>query len=934
MNRDTEELRLELLALEAEFGRKLADLKLRIEKVRQQRTISDKPSYDGGLKTRLTPGSETRLQPVTALSAKSDASTADFHASEISAPPGLFEQTVKILLFIISCFHDWLRPVTEFVKSYKARGLLPVFILTVIGIALVLAGFGYWMQFVIESIQASQKSMLMGLSSVAVVGVGGFIKRKTSFSEFATAIAALGILLGYSTVHFVGNVYEILSPPYTLLGYVIVTAVSHTLAWRFDTRILVTTGITGIAVMPVISPVSVLLSDTYLMSLLLAVCSGFWFTRKRSFFWLGPLALGFVVLAIEWSIVRGSVSLRVINLSYLIFLCYYLLNVFAGQCSGRDLKLLIAAAGAHIALMLQVEGIDSQTLLACMLINAAFSALVYLYAVRRKMKPDPAQLLLAGMWLALAIIAALNVKAWGIAWGFEGALLVLLSKRLDSGSALYQGQGLLVIGLLFSIFAVAPYFPAPALTRFDGWGIVLSIVLSLRLWCFAVNKGYTYANAVTETRVLPVITVVEAVLISAVVIGAGFLVLGNWFAATVIAVQTALLFRARQTKQPAIDIAALLLAVLPLTVIISAADAAAGYRFTDLPDFAKLATITSFAQLWLWSEFYRRFAPDNKLKCWAEKARVVFYALIPVCWISSFNRWLNNDVIMLLWLSPLLASLPAAYIKHNFLRFEAKLLSALAALVWIVSGIFASKVAVITGFCGFAVMFVAGYQLAVKHNLRQDAEFLFTTALISFGFAVPIFAVKVFAVSEMAFHIAALYWLSCFVFARHAKPLWQNERLITLMSLMILVLSWGLALDQIHFAVIPLYFASACLVRHRVNSYHKSRLSKYFKPHHDLFLHTLAAASYTAWLSGVELSILTGPALAAHAIGILLLTKPNLAAVRYAFLLIFTGVLKIAFVDAVTSTQGEKVLLFVGVGGFILFASFWYQRLLSKLPLS
>ena len=938
MNRDVEALKLELLALEAEFGKKMAKLKIKIAQVEHHQPNTDstfreietssyvetKPLSESPLTSKPSPVNPSHPEQV--LHAAKVPKTA-----KVQTPPYSLELLGKLSIFIFSCFNDWFSPVARIVTSYKDRGLLPVFVLTILGIALVLSGFGYWMQLVIESMAASQKSMLMGLLSVAVIGVGGVLKRKSRFSEFATAIVALGILLGYSTIHFVGNVYQLISPQMALIGYLVVTVAAHLLAWRFDTKILVTIGIVGIAVMPVISSVSMRWSDLYLASLLLSIVSGLWFAYKRDFFWLAPLALGFLVLAIEWSAVRGSVSAWLVNLSYVIYLCFYMANVQNQRNLSKNLKLLLAVVGAHIALMLQIEGIDSAALLTCMLINAALSGCAFAYSVKYQLASKSSQILLVGVWLALAIILALNADFWGLAWCAEGLLLVALSKKLNTKSALYQGQGLLLIGLLFSTIAVAPYFPSPALTRVDGWTLVLSILLSMRLWALAISKEYVYVDDFTCKRLLPLIYTVEPILFATVIIASGYLVIGYWVGALVILIQGVLLFRADQLKLLAIDTFSLSLAVIPLFIIGLGAESVGSVRFSELPAFAKVATITSFLQLWLWSEFYRRFAPDNKLIPVAEKLRIGFYALIPVCWLSSSFHHFNDDVIVLLWMSPLLAFFLFANVKHKFLEFEAKLLLVISSLVWGVSSVFATSSAVFIGFVGFSLMFMLVYRMAQKHKLHHQAEYVFTTALVSIGITLPILVMKLSAGDEIAFQVFALYWLSCFTWVRKAKLLWRNERLITVMCFIALLLSWRLTLEDLHYIIISFYFAMACLIRHSRKTYHKAWLAKCFKPYNSLFLHTLALVSYIAWLIGAELSIMIGPMLAVHAIGILLLSKLRLMEVRFAFILIFAGVLKIAFVDAVASSQGEKVMLFVGVGAVILCASFWYQKLLSKL---
>nr|WP_297348049.1 hypothetical protein [uncultured Glaciecola sp.] len=42
------------------------------------------------------------------------------------------------------------------------------------------------------------------------------------------------------------------------------------------------------------------------------------------------------------------------------------------------------------------------------------------------------------------------------------------------------------------------------------------------------------------------------------------------------------------------------------------------------------------------------------------------------------------------------------------------------------------------------------------------------------------------------------------------------------------------------------------------------------------------------------------------------------------------GVAKLTLIDTTKVVLWQKVMLFIGIGGFILFASFWYQKLVSK----
>ena len=60
---------------------------------------------------------------------------------------------------------------------------------------------------------------------------------------------------------------------------------------------------------------------------------------------------------------------------------------------------------------------------------------------------------------------------------------------------------------------------------------------------------------------------------------------------------------------------------------------------------------------------------------------------------------------------------------------------------------------------------------------------------------------------------------------------------------------------------------------------------------------------------------------------VLFIKEQRLINVKFAFALIFIGILKLALLDAANVLLWQKVMLFMGIGIFILGASFWYQKL-------
>ena len=56
----------------------------------------------------------------------------------------------------------------------------------------------------------------------------------------------------------------------------------------------------------------------------------------------------------------------------------------------------------------------------------------------------------------------------------------------------------------------------------------------------------------------------------------------------------------------------------------------------------------------------------------------------------------------------------------------------------------------------------------------------------------------------------------------------------------------------------------------------------------------------------------------------------RITTVKYSFALIMVGIIKLSLVNAVNALLWQKVIQFMGIDVFILAASFWYQKLISK----
>ncbi|GAA6171419.1 hypothetical protein NBRC116592_10890 [Colwellia sp. KU-HH00111] len=939
MNEEVKALKSEVALLKLQFSKRIEAVESRLSSllVQTQQTaeLNEQPVVLEQESTAFVePHKATEVAYAQAQSIPEDAylasTSSDFAASNTARAPAFF-----MLFFqgLLASLFDWFAPVAKIYQSYKERGMLGIFILTLVGIGLTLAGFGYLMQLLIDQLGAGSKALLMCLAAVFVMVLGIVLKIKTRFGEFATAIVTLGILLSYSTVYFAGSVYSLLPNVAVLALYLAIAMVCHWLALWLDTKIVAALGVIGIATMPILSNTIVIEPLYYLLSLAFVVGSSLILAYRYIGQWLAQLSLAFTLVSLEWVLGFEAiiVSVWVINLFYLLFLAYATAEILKEQAPIKHTLVFIAAlVGAIVLMCFQSADIFTQPMSVSFALNALVAVVTSVFFYRIKRELSHCFILLAATWGILTIISAVSNAYWGIAWAIEGILLLAIGRKYKLSSVINQGQILTAIALVYSWSALAPYFPLPALKSVDGWVLSLTIVAIIAIWLRLINNTKVF-NDYTQNRVKPLLQLIEAVWISVLVIASANLGLGNWTGALVILVQIALLFRAKNCKQVSIEVFAAILILVPLFYAYQGALSANSYRFMLLPLFAKFALISAFAQLWLWSVFYRKYQPDSAIMHVAESARILFYLLIPVCWVGSVIRRFDEAALLLLWLSPLLALLLARTIQHHLLVKEAKVLTGLASLIFIIAIGQLSLLYSLLAFVGFFSVYAIAYYFACK-DATSLYRYVCSWGLFSLGFALP--NIVGFHTSSLLYGgvIAAVYWALAFNALTLSAHLKRNETTIMVINLLLVVGAWFMTLSSAEYAIIPVIFLMAALYQ-KQQRFKQSKLGGMLKLNGDLLLHSVGAITYITLcygFSNYRLELLIAPALAVHGALILFLKDRRITTVKYSFGLILLGIVKLSLVDAVNAVLWQKVILFMGIGVFILIASFWYQKLVNS----
>ena len=924
------------------------------------------------LKTQFTArinNLEHKLHELTASAAQEDiqvtppaseATSNDFVVTRTNAQPSTtveIEETVtppsflKILFDIfMSSLFDWFEPAVKIYKSYQRRGMLGIFILTILGIGLTLAGFGYLMQLLIDQLGSGAKSLLMLGAALGVMALGVLIKKKTSLYEFSTAIVALGILLLYSTVYFAGSVYSVI--PYTtvVVLYLLIAFSAHAIALWLDTKVVAALGIIGISIMPMLSDIIVAHPGYYLISLALVTVSSLIIASRYVGLWLAHLSLTFVLMSLEWVIYLDGANLSVIfiNLFYLLFFVYICLALIQRTAASHLQSLLFLAVlvGANLLFLLQTTSLFSDSISIALVINSLVAVSAAYIFFKQQHIQTHFIVLVATIWALLTVVSLIGEAYWGIAWAVKGLLLIYLGRRYLLPKIIHQGQVLTAVSLLYCTSALAPYLPAPALTSFDGWILSVSMVIMIRTWLCLIDEEGSF-NTFTINKVRPVLMLLESIWLTLLAFFAAYLLLGNWAFSLIILGQFALLIRAHKTQQTNIDIFAAVLIFLPVFYIVNTALITHSHHFSLLPLTAKFATVSIFAQLWLFAEFYRRYPPisnqtDNIMVKIAEGARIGFYLIMPLFWISSAIRHLEQNALILMWLPPVIALCLALKIKHKWIIIQTQMLIVLSSLTLLVA---VCILPILTGLITLS-LFIIFYGAAFILNKRTETplptvfsglihtslyQYISTFGLFSVGFALPLWVLNIDGSLLFAMMTAAFYWSVLFNRTTEwlfAKPL---SLLVNTISAGLILIAWLLMFDSPWYVLVPVIYLIAALYQ-KEQCFNHSILGKLLDNNSDLGLHAMAAISYILLLLSLDqydLDLFIAPALAIHGALILFIKDRRLSTIKFSFALIFIGIIKLALVDAESVLLWQKVMLFMGIGIFILGASFWYQKLIS-----
>jgi hypothetical protein len=356
--------------------------------------------------------------------------------------------------------------------------------------------------------------------------------------------------------------------------------------------------------------------------------------------------------------------------------------------------------------------------------------------------------------------------------------------------------------------------------------------------------------------------------------------------------------------------------------------------------FAKLALVQLYIELWLFAEFYRRFYDKGILAVYAEAMRILFYFILPLSFLPSIFKWHGEYFAIGLWASALISYGLGRLIRNKFLRVESVVICVAACFVSLIvfalnsPSQFVYSIAGLISGVGYFAYFIysqrKGLHPSVEKKLASMGLF-YLGACISACFAY-------YTSLSVGLFVYSLY-LFALLLVSDAKPVTKrNIKTIVNCLLVGIPASW-LLLSLDGDKASSLYVISnvglLLLCLFRVSNAGKA-LGRVvgLKESTVIVFHVAIALSYLQLFVSWDLMLLASPGLIIHGSVLLFSDSSNKKVAKMALLYIFVALIKLAFIDAENAILWQKVVLLIGIGCFMLFAAFVYQKRHNQLEAS
>ncbi|MCF2946647.1 DUF2339 domain-containing protein [Paraglaciecola aquimarina] len=943
-----DELQRELALTRVEFSTRLQKLEQKIASLTSD-VGSPAPETNDTKNQQLTdhfagfnpdtdkPHTEPKAERQMAATISSASHQTDKQQPKLSAIGSFLKESGQQLISLSSPFTRFLSPLLNLYQHYQAKGQGPIFVFMLIGIVLLVAGFGYLTQLLVGELGAGSQSLLLFIVAIGTTLSGAYLAKKNKYPEFNSAIVGLGLLLNYITVYMAGSFYQLLPDWAVLLSYFAIAGVGFVFANKFDTKTVSALSVIGGAAIPLISQLDQAGTSLYLVGLGFIIMASLYQAINKNWPWLGIVSVFVTYSCLEFLITFVLVEHFIAYFSqgfYCLFLFYlYHFIKLNSQVSKNLIVLSVMILFANIGIFYQSDITNVWVLPTLAIFNTLLSSYLVFKTKTQNSYASSLHTLFASTWMLVAIISWFAPDYWGFAIGIEGLFILYLALKENYQSVRVEAYALLTFAVLHAVFAVLPYFPDPALLTLKG----ILVVASIGAIIFGIRKllaNHKVENE-WEVQLLQALRPIESIWLSLFILSLLWVNLGVWMAVAVLPLQIWLLVKTYRTSCKTSEIMVNVASAVAVGICVLGINEVQSLSFRDLPDYAKVALIFVFAESWLFAEFYRRTKQTGPLANIAENLRLTFYLVLPVTFLPSAIKHYNEFSALAFWVAASIAYLLGRIIKHPFIRTESLIIFAIAALYNLVFTIeYYHSQFILSAIANLIGLGLFSYFLINTH--KQHAPLLNKKiASISLYYLAACMAIYMqeWANFVWAGVLACVYIFALSMCVERNNILARNRRILGYLNFFNILISWlyilitgsGQAISSSIWVLISMAISLIFLLKTHALNRLKLALFNDSKTGYclqSLLLSISGALILIKW----DLAILITPWLILHGSYLFFTHKHSQFISKLALVFIGCGLAKLALVDAASAVLWQKVALMISIGIFMLAAAFVYQK--------
>lgn len=615
------------------------------------------------------------------------------------------------LAAIMAPFGAITEQIKSFYHNYQAKGLGPVFLMTVAGIITLTLGFGYLLQYSINHWFSELGKALLGFASANAIIAGGiFIRQKRAgMADFGSGIVGLGLILNFLCAYFIGPYFEIIPNSASFILLLLITLAGYGLSMRLDAKVIAVIALVGGSTAPMM-----LLSQSYAPLLylpyLLLIGAGA-LAQSRKLKWpllveitallhIGCIEAFSYFVPLPLTDFGGGSLLALISINATFYLYGITGLIFPHRFTHQDKQQsntlshrILALPIALLAFVLFELTQFTEFAGEIFAVNALICAALYWQLKSRLEKARSGLLLVfAGSFAGFAALYLLSHDFLGLVLLLEALLLLWIGTKEELISVRAEAYVLLLMGLGLNAFSVldsmalleSSILDALAISPLSAFGFsLIALALSCAALVFAIRL-LTFTNAplsALEHQLCRILKELLSGFYVATIILAAYLLSSDYYLAILPLVSLLLLYLSAKDKLVISEFAAWILLLPLLFKVVEGITLADSFSFSAQPLIAKLARIELFTALLLAHYWYRRHYKDALFAKAAYSVQICCYLLLPLILLPKIIRNYWEYTAIALWLSTFMSLGLAYFVKHKSLNIEAKILTWLAVMM-------------------------------------------------------------------------------------------------------------------------------------------------------------------------------------------------------------------------------------------------------------